>query len=207
MPANTPRLTLPFPIPDDTVDVPRDVKALADTLDALTSINPPLVTTLPPNPNDGDEIAFDVGPMWSFRYNAATGEWDFIGGSPIIAGIGALESYSAVGVWHDLATPGPQITVPLTGNYEIEYWAEVSTTPTAAFQWGIAPQINANPTIDPALLSGPSAAGAQVLQDLRWRNVTTLTTGDTITLKYYVSGYGASFRARYLQLLPRQVKP
>lgn len=31
----TPRLALPYPIPDDSVDVPRDVKALADRLDAL----------------------------------------------------------------------------------------------------------------------------------------------------------------------------
>src|SRR5262245_52486525 len=31
----TPLLQLPYPIPDDGVDVPRDVKALADALDAL----------------------------------------------------------------------------------------------------------------------------------------------------------------------------
>jgi hypothetical protein len=36
MPAQTARLALPYPIPDDTVDVPRDVQALAVKLDAIT---------------------------------------------------------------------------------------------------------------------------------------------------------------------------
>lgn len=35
MPATTDKLALPYPLPDDTVDVPRDVKALADAIDPL----------------------------------------------------------------------------------------------------------------------------------------------------------------------------
>ena len=42
MPANTPRLALPYPIPDDTVDVPRDVQALANKLDGFTWLTPPV---------------------------------------------------------------------------------------------------------------------------------------------------------------------
>jgi microcystin-dependent protein len=34
MPANTPKLGLPYPTSDESVDVPRDMKALADKLDA-----------------------------------------------------------------------------------------------------------------------------------------------------------------------------
>jgi len=34
VPATTPNLKMPYPLPDDTVDVPRDVKALADALEA-----------------------------------------------------------------------------------------------------------------------------------------------------------------------------
>jgi hypothetical protein len=37
MPGTTPVLALPYPTPDDNVDVPRDVKALADKLDASFS--------------------------------------------------------------------------------------------------------------------------------------------------------------------------
>ena len=33
MPAATPSLALPYPVPDDQVDVPRDIKALADAMD------------------------------------------------------------------------------------------------------------------------------------------------------------------------------
>ena len=35
MPGTTPNLQLPYPTPDDTVDVPRDVRALAEKLDPL----------------------------------------------------------------------------------------------------------------------------------------------------------------------------
>jgi hypothetical protein len=37
MALTTPRLALPYPVPDDTVDVPRDVKALTDKLDPLAT--------------------------------------------------------------------------------------------------------------------------------------------------------------------------
>jgi microcystin-dependent protein len=38
MPGTTPNLNLPYPIPGDTVDVPRDIKALADALDPVGAI-------------------------------------------------------------------------------------------------------------------------------------------------------------------------
>ena len=41
MPGSTPRLILPYPVPDDTVDVPRDVKALADKLDGISDLGVP----------------------------------------------------------------------------------------------------------------------------------------------------------------------
>jgi hypothetical protein len=39
MPLTTPLHALPYPTPDDTVDVPRDVKALADKLDPMVGAN------------------------------------------------------------------------------------------------------------------------------------------------------------------------
>lgn len=38
MPANTPVLGFPYPVPGDTVDVPRDAKALADKCDTIASM-------------------------------------------------------------------------------------------------------------------------------------------------------------------------
>jgi hypothetical protein len=38
MPAATPRLALPYPTPDDQVDVPRDVEALAEALEAIKNL-------------------------------------------------------------------------------------------------------------------------------------------------------------------------
>ena len=39
MPANTTRAAMPYPLPDDTVDVPRDVKAVADKLETDMAID------------------------------------------------------------------------------------------------------------------------------------------------------------------------
>jgi hypothetical protein len=41
MPLTTPRLGLPYPVPDDQVDVPRDVEALAEALEALPDLGAP----------------------------------------------------------------------------------------------------------------------------------------------------------------------
>jgi hypothetical protein len=41
MPASTSRLLLPYPIPDDSVDVPRDVQALATKLDGIPDLGVP----------------------------------------------------------------------------------------------------------------------------------------------------------------------
>lgn len=41
--ATTPNLLLPYPEPSSSVDVPRDIKALADAIDALTTLRPPTV--------------------------------------------------------------------------------------------------------------------------------------------------------------------
>jgi hypothetical protein len=40
MPASTPNYGLPFPLPDDSVDVPRDVQALATKIDGLAGLAP-----------------------------------------------------------------------------------------------------------------------------------------------------------------------
>lgn len=67
MPANTPNLALPYPVSADTVDVPRDIQALATKLDVVPGTNLPLYTetTLP--------ISAPAGTMAWFIYSAAPG--------------------------------------------------------------------------------------------------------------------------------------
>lgn len=124
-------LHLPYPLPDDTVDVPRDVQALASTIDGISGIKPPIVTSLPVSPVDGQEVLFRAGTdpqrvLWHLRYDASqtdSHKWIYLGGG---------EMYSSVGLGGggDVSTPdtatytvwtlGPALTVPVTGVFTLE---------------------------------------------------------------------------------------
>lgn len=126
MPTNTPNLALPYPLPGDTVDVPRDVQALALKLDSYSSsISPPLVNALPGAPVDGQEIYFRAddpnGVVWHLRYRAASAsafKWEVIGGTPLVNAIATQEA-APVGGYGALTTPGPIVTLPLAGDYMV----------------------------------------------------------------------------------------
>lgn len=126
MPANTPNLALPYPVPGDTVDVPRDVQALAAKLDTYSSsILPPLVNALPGGPVDGQEVYFRAddpnGIVWHLRYRAASAsafKWEVIGGPPLVSNVAAQEAVP-VGGYGALITAGPIVTLPLAGDYLI----------------------------------------------------------------------------------------
>ena len=81
-----PRLTLPYPIPDDTVDVPRDIQALATTLDACQRSAPPSSPPSPPPPPTATRSTTDARPATSSGTSAPTTgtRWAFIGGGAII---------------------------------------------------------------------------------------------------------------------------
>jgi microcystin-dependent protein len=69
MPTTTPRLALPYPTPDDTADVPRDIQALANALDSLVYIIGELR-------NIGGEAAgtFRAGPVVAGRTIVGAGQ-------------------------------------------------------------------------------------------------------------------------------------
>ena len=91
MSTNTPRLALPRPIPDDTVDIPRDLTALTDKLDPITVAFS--LGTLSARPaagtagrfyfaTDTGVLSFDTGSAWV----------DFQGNDPIP--VGTLVAYT-----------------------------------------------------------------------------------------------------------------
>jgi len=86
----------------------------------------PVVTALPAAPVDGQEIYFKVSEdtMWHLRYNAtatAPYRWVYIGGAPLNNEVvtSANETTSST-AFVALTTPGPIITLPLAGEYDIE---------------------------------------------------------------------------------------
>lgn len=135
MPASTARLALPYPVPDDTVDVPRDVQALAAKLDALTGVSPPLVSVLPAAPADGDECYLQTAAMasegiiWHFRYRAALAapyQWEKLGGHPLQNDVIGADKVSAAATWCNLLSGGsaPEVTVPVSGIYSVLFGAQ-----------------------------------------------------------------------------------
>jgi len=96
-------------------DAPRSGLAYGST--------PPIVTALPANPQFGDVVTYIAdatnGVAWNLQYDATgTYPWKFIGGSPLLNTVAATES-TANPSYVALTTAGPQITVPVAGDYDV----------------------------------------------------------------------------------------
>ena len=99
---------------------------------AWRTLRPPVVTALPANPVDGDEVLFLADPsgiIWHLRYVAAstgTYKWVFLGGAAFDMEITTAETRGPVGTagaWANLNSPpvlgatGCEFTTPLAGIY------------------------------------------------------------------------------------------
>lgn len=147
----TPTWALPYPVLTDTPDVPRDIQALANRLDAVIPAPVARGTTLPATPYDGQLFEWVIdeaaGVQWLMRYNnaAATYKWEFVGGpakvdrSDAEAGGATLPAYSP---------SGPAITIPKSG-----LWA---------FQWGCMAFAGTGPGGIAIVLLGLLVAGGNV---------------------------------------------
>lgn len=141
MPSNTSRLALPYPIPDDSVDVPRDIQALATKLDGFPGLQPTLVSALPGAPSDGQEVYLQtagmatLGIIWHLRYRSGSAlaqKWEVLNGTPLSAGpVGSMAVANATEV---ALTSGPSITVPATGVYDVEAGVRPQQTAVGAAQ-------------------------------------------------------------------------
>ena len=92
--------------------------------------NAPLVTSLPSNAIDGQEVRYLAnntnGIIWNFRYRAGSSsayKWEFIGGQRLgQEGVGG----NTWGTWLSTSSltsvalsGGPSVTIPLAGDYEV----------------------------------------------------------------------------------------
>jgi len=96
-------------------DAPRSGLAYGST--------PPIVTALPANPQFGDVVTYIAdatnGVAWNLQYDATgTYPWKFIGGAPLLNTVAASEA-TANPSYVALTTAGPQITVPVAGDYDV----------------------------------------------------------------------------------------
>lgn len=99
---------------------------ITDTRHRLQLGEVPVVTSLPVNPYDGQEIDYVAdaanGVVWRFKYRSASGsayKWEFVGGPALRALVSTLEGRNNA-AFGALATAGPSVTVPLAGDYDVQ---------------------------------------------------------------------------------------
>jgi hypothetical protein len=160
MAATTPKLALPYPIPDDSVDVPRDVKALADKLDTLyKAMNVPVVTSLPAlsTVDDGQQVIWTPDPVAmqcanypAWRMVARKGlagatppdQWACLGGAPAYSQPFPRWDHVTSGAW-TFWVGGYQLTIPTNGVYRIQFSGFAmrhasAATGNTAYRFGVA---------------------------------------------------------------------
>jgi hypothetical protein len=208
MPSTTPNLALPYPVAADTADVPRDIQALAVKLDGYTSLRPPVVTSLPGSPVDGQEVYYVAdaanGVVWHLRYRSAAAgayKWECIGGTPLFGKVDTQQAVAA-GAMTDPATPGPDVTVPLAGDYhgDMYFWAIATVSgvqfDVQVFQAGVGGNLYARQV----QASANAYTTAAALDRL-----TGLAAATLLRMRYSTNGNGTQFSNRRLRVMPVRV--
>lgn len=156
-------------------------------------------TVLPSSPVDGQEFILTdslTAPTyaWRLRYMAAkaSNKWVFIGGSAAVSEVAAAES-TASGTYVALTTPGPSITLPVAGDYDIFIGAQsggAGNEGVMSYDIGATPASDNDGTWDYAF--SPS---------VRWARKTGLGAV-TLTAKYRSGGSNPQFRDRVMRVTP-----
>jgi hypothetical protein len=185
------------------------------TVYALGVVNPnvPAGSYLPPtygsafpgSPIDGQEHILTDGTVnppytWRFRYNAASTsyKWEFIGGMPLMNEVATQEASTALSTEVNLATVGPQITIPRTGFY-LTYWNATVTRDTSGHVY-----VRGNTNGD----AGSIGSMTTNFSNNGWVNpyrqaVLSLTAGQILRMRYYSDTAGTmTWKDRSLAVIP-----
>lgn len=167
----------------------------------------PLVTALPSSPVDGqrvDYLADPAGVVWPLRYRAAepgAHKWYAAGATAVHAAVDASVS-STLAAYGDLSgSPGPAITLPLAGDFDVTHGAEIdaSVGGTATGRQSFAVGATSASDAD-SVHAGPAVTSTPMCQ----RRKTGLAASTTITAKYKAPN-GATFLRRWLAVTPIRV--
>lgn len=209
----TPKLGLPYPEITDPADVPADMKELALAVDNAGTA---FVTSLPASPTDGQEVIYAadaaLGVLWRLRYRAAAPapyRWEFVGGTDLLHEIVTTEATTtADGVYRDVATPGPLLTLPLAGDYLITADATIYTTAATPFTGIGGLKIGAavvNDVTDRICYVGDTGAAGGVGGTSGRTLRRTITPAAVIKLQYASYGAAVQVASRVLRARPVRV--
>ena len=189
---------------------------------------------MPGSPVDGQEVYYQsttagtgggasdtmatTGAVWHLRYNSsATGsyKWQFVGGGKVSNRVATQEFTSTTNTYVDLATVGPVLTVPLAGDYFVQWGANhyaVTGSTLVAMGIGFGPS---------ASVSYPAGGNAGVQWVIRGQLVSTssqymalaaadiktgMAANDLIRAKYFQNqAAGAYWDNRWINVIPIRV--
>jgi Collagen triple helix repeat (20 copies) len=176
------------------------------------SSGPARVTSLPASPTDGQEVYYVAdatnGVLWHLRYNAGSAsayKWEFVGGRPLHTQVDAKEN-TTVATYGNLTTVGPDVTVPLVGDYDVSFGAAIiSQGATHLSSMGLTVNAAAVVVGDEASVNNQTnTVGATAMMT---RRKTAIPASALLRMQYKTNSVGvvADFSFRWLQAIPIRV--
>jgi hypothetical protein len=173
---------------------------------------PARVTSLPASPTDGQEVYYVAdatnGILWHLRYNAGSAsayKWEFVGGSALRTQVDAKENTTVVS-YGNLTTVGPDVTVPLVGDYDVSFGAAIiSQGTTHLSSMGLTVNAAAVVAGDEASVNNQTnTVGATAMMT---RRKTAIPASALLRMQYKTNSAGlvADFSFRWLQVIPIRV--
>lgn len=186
-------------------------QGIADAHSGLTS--PPLVTALPVAPVDRQEVLYLAddagGVVWHLRYralkpdgsaNGSAFKWEYVGGAALGADVPTNQVIGAT-AFADLATVGPQVTVPLAGDYDVDIAAALAATAVGVYVYAAVKRGGAVTLEADGMVTGAGYA-VSVARTMR---MTGLAAADVLKLQYHVNTQSGTAESRSLRVRPVRV--
>lgn len=180
----------------------------------LSAVRPPLVSVLPVNPVDGDEVYLIAdetrGVVFHLRYldKMPTGyRWHYVGGSALAQYKTSMGSTASDTYTDPSGGTGPDVTLPLAGDWELTFGARIRTS-TSGTTGLVSPSIGGStPTDNDAVQHQSQDAADERSQGATTIYVTVGTPGTLIRLKYRSSNLNTVFfDAVFLRAVPIRVR-
>ena len=164
---------------------------------------------------DGQECYFVAdaanGMLWHLRYNAGVGvsayKWELVGGSELETTITTTETFTGDGTYRDVETLGPDVVVPLAGDYAVEF-RNIALIPNSGGTSWTAVVLGAGGApagATESIFGASSAANTRAVH--AWRTkIAGLTAAQLLRVRYATSGSGSSSASmRRLAIRPVRV--
>jgi hypothetical protein len=169
-------------------------------------------TSLPSSPADGQrhvlvDSTSNPSYQWLMRYNSAeaTYKWECIGGSFYAVSVETEEAPGSSGAWVNLATGGPSLTTPYSGDWDVLATCNLvnSAGSSQALRMGITSGDTTPSTGND--IENSVANGLRQLVSV-FATVTGVSSGASLKMRYQaVASTSTAFGQRRMRIRPRRL--